>query len=234
VAQAVSEVKERMPVVVSMGSVAASGGYWASMNASRIVASPYTLTGSIGVIGGWFYDTGLYGKLGLTLDILSRGAHADLTAGILLPHRDMTGDEEAQFRIHIMDLYADFVARVAAGRNMSVEAVEAVAQGRVYSGLLAKEAGLVDQIGGLGEALRLARELAEIPPGKRVIYSEYPKPRFIDKIAARYGLPSPPVSASLLVAALGGEGGDAAIALEDLRYRLSRNGQAMPLLPLDL
>jgi hypothetical protein len=64
-----------------------------------------------------------------------------------------------------------------------------------------------------------------------VVYSEYPKPRFIDKIAARYGLPSPPVNASFLATALGG---DAAIALEDLRYRLSRNGEAMPLLPLDL
>jgi len=230
-AEAVRDARNSVPVVISMGSVAASGGYWASMNASRIVASPYTLTGSIGVIAGWFYDTGLYGKLGLTLDLLSRGAHADLTAGILLPHRDMTGDEEAQFRRYILELYADFVARVAAGRNMSTGAVEAVAQGRVYSGLMAKEVGLVDQIGGIGDSLRLARELAEIPPGKQVIYSEYPKPRFIDRLAARYGLPSPPVNASLLTAAFNA---GTAIALEDLRYRLSRNGEAMPILPLGL
>ncbi|MDR1444042.1 MAG: signal peptide peptidase SppA [Treponema sp.] len=233
IAQAINEVKEKIPVVVSMGSVAASGGYWAAMNASYIVASPYTLTGSIGVIAAWFFDKGLYGKLGLGVDLLSRGAHADLPAGVLIPRRDLSGEEEEQFRRLILDLYTDFVNRVAKGRNMSVPAVEAAAQGRVYSGLRAKDMGLVDRIGGLDEALRAARELAGIPQGRRVRYTEHPKPRFIDRIAARFGLPAPPVTAfpglfwlySLPYP-------ESAGMLEDIRYRLSRNGEALPILPL--
>ena len=138
IARAVSGAKERIPVVVSMGSVAASGGYWVSMNASSIVASPYTLTGSIGVIGAWYFDRGLYDKLGVGVDTISRGAHADLMAGFLIPRRDLSGEEEARFRRLILDLYADFVARVAAGRNLDPGAVEAAAQGRVYSGCGAK------------------------------------------------------------------------------------------------
>jgi protease-4 len=218
IAQAVSNVKERIPVVVSMGSVAASGGYWAAMNASCIVASPYTLTGSIGVIGAWFFDRGFYDKLGLAVDTISRGAHADLMAGFLIPRRDLSGAEEEQFRRLILDLYAGFVAKVAAGRNLSPDAVEAAAQGRVYSGLGAKGAGLVDRIGGLAEALQTARELAKIPPGKPVQYREYPKPRFVDKLSARFGFSmraQHPFS-------------------EDLWYRLSRNGEVMPILPLGL
>jgi protease-4 len=241
VAQAVNDVKQRMPVVVSMGSVAASGGYWAAMNANCILASPYTLTGSIGVISAWFFDRGLYGKLGLGVDTLSRGAHADLMAGILIPRRDLSGEEEEQFRRFVLDLYADFVSKVALGRNLSPEAVEAAAQGRVYSGLRAKDAGLVDRIGGLPEALRAARELAGIPQDKPLRYCEYPKPRLIDRLAARFGLPAPSFAASSPAA--GYSGGprslaalypEAAGALEDLCYRLSRNGQAMPILPLDL
>jgi protease-4 len=238
IAQAVSGAKERIPVVVSMGSVAASGGYWAAMNASAIVASPYTLTGSIGVISGWFYNRGLYDKLGLGVDTLSRGAHADLMAGILIPHRDLTGEEEQRFRRLILDLYAAFVAKVAEGRNLSPTAVEAAAQGRVYSGLRARDAGLVDRIGGLAEALRTARELAKIPPDKPVRYSEYPRPKFIERIALRFGLPPPPFAASRaagppwpgLLGALWPE----AAGIEDLWYRLSRNGEAMPILPLGL
>jgi protease-4 len=226
IAQAVSVAKERIPVVVSMGSVAASGGYWASMNASSIVASPFTLTGSIGVISTWFFNSGLYEKLGLTIDLLGRGAHADLMAGILIPHRDINGEEEEKFRRLILDLYADFVAKVAAGRNMSAEAVEAIAQGRVYSGVKAQEAGLVDHVGGIVEAFKMARELAKIPQGKRVVYSEYPKPRLIDKITARYGLPSPPMSTGFPLLA--------AVRMPDLHYRLSRNGEVMPILPLGL
>jgi protease-4 len=221
--QAVLEAKKRIPVVVSMGAVAASGGYWAAMNASSIVASPYTLTGSIGVISAWFYDRGLYDKLGLGVDTLSRGAHADLMAGILIPRRDLSEDEEQRFRRLILDLYAVFVAKVAEARNLSPQAVEAAAQGRVYSGSGALKAGLVDRLGGLAEALERARELAEIPPDRRIRYNEYPKPRFIDKISARFGLPAPPLSAGIPAPLL---------RWEDLWYRLSRNGEAMPILPL--
>ncbi|MDR2136210.1 MAG: signal peptide peptidase SppA [Treponema sp.] len=238
IARAVGDAKQRIPVVVSMGSVAASGGYWVSMNASSIVASPYTLTGSIGVIGAWFFDRGLYDKLGFAVDTISRGAHADLAAGIMIPHRDLSAEEEEQFRRLILDLYADFVAKVAAGRNLSPEAVEAAAQGRVYSGLGARDAGLVDRIGGIAEALQTARELAKIPPDKRIRYNEYPKAKLIDRLSARFGLPAPPFVLAPSISAPQPPWPDFLLApaglAEDLRYRLSRNGTPMPILPLGL
>jgi protease-4 len=221
-----------------MGGVAASGGYWASMTASHIVASPVTYTGSIGVIGSWFYDKGLNSKLGLTVDTMQRGDHADLITGIILPHRDLTPAEEARYQNYILDLYGDFTARVAANRGMDIERVEAVAQGRVYSGLGALNAGLIDSIGGLDDAVRIARELAKIPDSRKVVYDEYPKQKFFDKILDRVfasgasgGSPpggSSPVTAALLIT-------DLFIPeplLEDIRYRITHNGQVMPILPL--
>jgi protease-4 len=237
IAEAIRYAKRRIPVVVSMGSVAASGGYWASMYASRIVASPYTITGSIGIIASWFFDQGINEKLGLSVDFLARGDHADLLAGIVLPYagivlpyRDFSEDEERQYRQYILDLYRDFVIKVAAGRGMSIEAVEAVAQGRVLSGLDAKEAGLVDSIGGIMEAVRIARELAKIDENKKVIYNEYPKPAFFDNMLRRFGLSR--LSGMTGMGITGSPLPTLSPALEDIRYRLSRNGEAMPILPM--
>jgi protease-4 len=241
VADAIKFAKTRgVPVVVSMGSVAASGGYWASMNANHIVASPITVTGSIGVIGSWFYDKGLNSKLGFTVDTMQRGDHADLVAGIVVAHRDLNPAEEARFQKYILDLYADFTAKVATGRNMDIGRVEALAQGRVYSGLGAFNVGLVDSIGGLDDAIRIARELAKIPDDKQVLYSEYPKPKFFDKMMnrlaasgifrGRSNLTETPASTAAIAFAadlfLPGP------LLEDLRYRIAHNGQVMPILPL--
>jgi protease-4 len=244
VAEAVKYAKTRIPVVVSMGAVAASGGYWAGMYASHITASPYTLTGSIGVIGSWFYDNGLNGKLGLTVDSLQRGEHADLMTGVLLPRRDFNAVEEARYRSYILDLYADFTAKVAAGRNMDLEKVEAAAQGRIYSGRAALNAGLIDSIGGISDAIRTARNLAKIPETKKVLYSEYPKPKFIDKVLA--WLPLTAVFRGGTAAAGGAQYGNAANAaafltdlllpaplLEDLRCRIAHNGRVMPILPVE-
>jgi protease-4 len=238
IAEAVKYAGEQMkkPVVVSMGSVAASGGYWASMYANHIMASPYTLTGSIGVIGSWFFDKGLNSKLGLTVDVLQRGSHADLASGIILPRRDLTPEEEQRYRSYILDLYADFTAKVAAGRNMTVDQVEAVAQGRVFSGIGARNAGLVDSIGGIFDAIRVAKELANIPESKNVMFSEYPKPKFIDKMLAHF--PAVTGGGALLSGIMPIDGGstlynDVLPLLDDLRYRLEHNGQVMPILPLE-
>ena len=233
VAEAIKKAKEQIPVVVSMGGVAASGGYWVSMTASHIVASPVTLTGSIGVIGSWFYDKGLNSKLGLTVDTMQRGDHADLLTGIILPHRDLTPAEEARYRTYILDVYGDFTARVAANRNMDIERVEAAAQGRVYSGLGALNAGLIDSIGGLDDAVRIARELAKIPDSRRVSYDEYPKQKFVDKMldhlfSSEASANSPPVPAALLITELF----IPQPLLEDIRYRIAHNGKVMPILPL--
>jgi protease-4 len=244
VAEAVKYAKRRIPVVVSMGQVAASGGYWAAMYANKIVASPYTVTGSIGVIGSWFYDRGLNNKLGLSIDSLQLGDHADLMSGVILPRRDLTDVEERRYRDLLMDMYGDFTAKVAAGRNMELEKVEALAQGRVYSGLGALNAGLIDSIGGLADAARIARNLAEIPEGAKIQYDEFPKPTFWDKVLTR--LPATALvygARTASFAAMGAAGASPSASLmdiilpapllEDFLYRISHNGQVMPLLPIE-
>jgi protease-4 len=240
VAEAVKTARERVPVVVSMGSVAASGGYWASMSANHIVASPVTLTGSIGVISTWFYNKGLNDKLGLTLDTIKFGDHADILTGVALPHRDLSELEEARSRDYILDLYSDFTARVAENRGMDLEKVEAIAQGRVYSGIGALNAGLIDSIGGLDDAVNIARNLAKIPDDKKIACREYPKPKFFDRMVNYFlsaGVLSDwrkkyNISASGKAASLIRDFFVPGLPLEDLAYRITRNGQAMPLLPL--
>jgi len=234
IAEAIRNAKKKIPVVVSMGSVAASGGYWASMDASHITASPFTLTGSIGVIGTWFYEAGLNEKLGLTSDIIQRGTHADLMTGIILPRRDLNSGEEARFKDLILDLYGDFTARVAKSRNMDIEQVESVAQGRVFSGTGALKAGLIDSIGGLADAITVARSLAKIPENKKVSFDEYPKPKFIEKLIARImrsnifmenKITLPDIFITDMFFPM--------LMLEELRYRIANNGQVMPILSID-
>ena len=235
VAEAIKVAKNFVPVVVSMGSVAASGGYWVSMGASHITASPVTITGSIGVIGSWFYDRGLNSKLGFTVDSIQRGSHADLFTGMVLPRRDLNAAEEARYRAYILDLYADFTARVAANRGMDIEQVEAVAQGRVFSGLGALNAGLIDSIGGLDDAIRIARGLAGIDDDKAVTYTEYPKPKFFDKMLNWFAESARSRSRAAVANAVS-FATDLFLPvplLEDLRYRIAHNGQAMPILPLE-
>jgi protease-4 len=240
VAEAVKKARERIPVVVSMGSVAASGGYWASMTANHIIASPVTLTGSIGVIGSWFYDKGLNSKLGITVDALQRGDHADLLTGVILPTRDLTPAEEARYRKYMIDLYGDFTTKVAAGRGMDLARVESIAQGRVYSGLGALNVGLIDSIGGLDDAVRIARELAKTPDNKQVLYREYPKPKFFDKmmeqlLAAgifRGRSNSTTIPATVAAVTFAADLFLPGPLLDDLRYRIAHNGQVMPILPL--
>ena len=240
VADAVKRARERVPVVVSMGAVAASGGYWASMNANHIAASPMTITGSIGVIATWFYDSGLNDRLGLSVDVMQRGNHADLMTGIILPRRDLNETEQARFRRYIIDHYDCFVARVAESRGMEIERVEAVAQGRIFSGLGALEAGLIDSVGGLGHAIRVARELAGIPESQGVAFEQFPRPTFFDRMMGRLvkmGLPN----RAALAGGLGASPAAAMMAdmflpahvLEDVHFRISNNGRAMPILPLD-
>ncbi|MDR1128167.1 MAG: signal peptide peptidase SppA [Treponema sp.] len=222
-AEAIRDARYYKPVVVSMGPVAASGGYWASMYASHIVASPFTLTGSIGVIAGWFYDNGLYNKLGVTVDLLKRGDHADLGSGIIIPSRNLNAAEERRYRQLILDTYHDFVGKAAAGRNMPFEDMEKLAQGRVYSGIAARDNSLADSLGGLAEALEIARELAGIHENAKIVYNEYPRPGFMETFIARY------LSAFIPAGKITGRAG----LFEGLKYRLSMNGRVMPILPLE-
>lgn len=178
VAEALRTVGERKPVVVSQGQVAGSGGYWVSMYGDRIVAGPNTVTGSIGVIGGWLYDRGLADRLGLKADHVQRGEHADVTAGIsllglTLPERNLTEAEQDRVETNVRAIYDQFVAKVAEGRDTTEAHVREVAEGRIYSGRAGREVGLVDEIGGLLDAIRIARHESDLPDDRPVEILEY-------------------------------------------------------------
>lgn len=175
------------PVVVSQGDVAASGGYWISMDGTRILTTPLTLTGSIGVIGGWYWDDGLGEKLGMTTDGVQRGKHADLFAGLRfpllgssLPRRPLDEEEQDRAESLIRELYDDFVMRVAMGRNLSETSVREVGEGRIWMGQDALERGLCDSFGTLPDAIAQARELAGIPAKRKVAVVEFPHRPFFD------------------------------------------------------
>jgi protease IV len=172
--RAVEEARRRgKPVVVSMGDVAASGGYYVAAPADKIVAEPATLTGSIGVLAGKIVVGGLMQKLGITTDSVERGANA----GMFSAMEDFSPQERERLNATLDETYAGFKDRVAAGRRMSADAVEAVAKGRVWSGEDAKEKGLVDALGGYETALDLAREAAKLPADAPVNVVIYPRER---------------------------------------------------------
>ena len=169
--EAAAEVK---PVIVSQGGVAASGGYWISVPGDAIVASPITITGSIGVIGGHFWDAGMGDSLGVTYDFVKRGAHADLNRGMRLPFLGVIPDrpfspEEREHLEGVIDYWYDgFVEDVASARGMTEDDVREIAQGRVWSGADGAENGLVDELGGLWRSIQLAKEKAGIRRDERV------------------------------------------------------------------
>ncbi|MEG1544825.1 MAG: signal peptide peptidase SppA, partial [Tannerellaceae bacterium] len=154
----VVEVKKVKPIVVSMGDVAASGGYYISCAASKIVAEPNTLTGSIGVFGMFPNATNLFGKLSLTTDVVKTNTYADL-GDISRPMRE---DEKMLIQANVERTYGTFLTRCADGRKMSKDAVNEIAQGRVWTGDQAKERGLVDELGGIEKAITIAAGLAEV------------------------------------------------------------------------
>ena len=169
-----AEVK---PVVVSMGDLAASGGYYIACPATKIVAQPSTITGSIGVFGvifnmGEFFKN----KLGVTFDVVKTNEYADM----MTMTRPLTQTELALIQFGVEEIYDTFIQRVAEGRNLSIEDVEQIAQGRVWSGLDAKEIGLVDEIGNLGDAINIAAELAGL---ESYMIVEMPKQKeFLEEI----------------------------------------------------
>ncbi len=182
VAEAMRKCAKRKPVVVSQGDVAASGGYWISMYGDEILAQPTTITGSIGVIGGWIWNDGLGEKLGLDTDFVKRGEHADLFFGprlpytpIQFPHRAMTEQERERLMGQMEVFYSGFVKKVADGREMSEEEVENLAQGRVWTGVAGKQNGLVDDIGGLDAAIKIARARAGIEPDEEIKILDFSK-----------------------------------------------------------
>jgi len=169
----VEHCRRAKPVIVSMGDYAASGGYFIAMGARDIIAEPATLTGSIGVFGGKFNILGLLRKFGLNVETISRGRHAEM----LSPYTDFTPEEEARFQRHLDSFYQVFVGRVATARKMTPSAVDSIGQGRVWTGHAASKLGLVDGLGGLEEAISLARRRAKIAADEDVVVDVFPRPR---------------------------------------------------------
>jgi protease IV len=169
----VERLKKRKPVVVSMSDTAASGGYYIAAKATKIVAEPATLTGSIGVFGGKFVTRRFEEEvLGIGHDLQKRGANADIYSEL----QTYSPQQEALVQQLLDRTYATFVGHVAAGRKMSREAVEEVAGGRVWTGAAAQKIGLVDELGGLDSALELAQAAAGIGAREAVALDFYPSP----------------------------------------------------------
>lgn len=172
------KLKYVKPLVVSMGDVAASGGYYIAVPADVILAEPGTITGSIGVIGGKYSFKGLYEKLGIKKEIITRGAHADFYSD----YSDYPPDEQKIVQKQIKEIYADFIAKVARGRTqLTKDEVDKVARGRVWTGRQAKEKGLVDELGGLSDALSIAQKRAGLDK-KVVEIVRFPKRTWVSHL----------------------------------------------------
>lgn len=173
--------KEKKPVVVSMSDVAASGGYWIATAAHAIVAQPSTLTGSIGIFAGKFNLQGLYQKLNIHVDKVERGRGGDFWTS----SRPFTEAERERLRLHLRAGYQRFLEKVAAARQKKPEEVDALGQGRVWTGAQALERGLVDDLGGLDRALELARSRAKLPPDAEIDLLVYPEERGLLELLMR-------------------------------------------------
>jgi protease-4 len=189
------------PVVASMGAVAASGGYYVSMAADKIVANPGTITGSIGVVTGKLIARDLKNRLGVGSDGVRTNANADAWS----VNAPFTEAQQQQVEAEADLFYTDFIQRVAAGRNLEVDAVDAVARGRVWTGADALEHGLVDELGGLRTAIRRAAVLAGFDEDAEVTIASYPGSSLLDMLRPKQS--SQPAAASLpdAVAALLGQ-----------------------------
>ena len=171
---AVDSAKQKKPVVISMGDVAASGGYYIAVGANKIIAQPSTITGSIGVVAGKPVMKGFYDWIGITNEYVLRGKQA----GMFRETEKFTPEERAKFEELVKNTYYnDFVPKVAKGRNKDVAYIDSVGQGRVWTGAQAKEKALVDEFGGLDRAIEVAKQLANIPADKGVHRVILPYPR---------------------------------------------------------
>jgi protease-4 len=173
------------PVIVSMSDVAGSGGYWIAMAATRIVAQPQTLTGSIGVLAGKFSIDGLLGKLGVTSEKLVFGEKAD----VFSPFRPFTPAERKVLKVEILWTYERFLAKAAEGRGLTRDEVDAVGKGRIWTGRQAKAFKLVDELGGLTMAIGLAKKEAGIDADEEVRLDVWPRKRsFWQAVFSRSGI----------------------------------------------
>jgi protease-4 len=213
------------PVVASMSDVAASGGYYIAMPAHAIVAEPATLTGSIGVVMVKFVIDGTLKKLGLNMEAVTQGRYADLYS----PIRPFSPEERARVQEHIQATYDAFVEKAAAGRNTTPERIDAVAQGRVWTGRQAKQLGLVDELGGLQRALAVAKQRAKLDPDAEVELILFPpKKSFYEALADPFGRVD---RGAAVVGALFGFSDPRAFQALTAPLRVFRRGEPLAIMP---
>ncbi len=163
----------KKPVIVSMGNVAASGGYWIAMDATTIVADPGTLTGSIGVLAGKPVLDELWTKLGVNWGTVGRGANASMWS----VNSDFNSLGRARLDAFLDETYNAFTAGVARGRGLEQDDVHQIAEGRVWTGAQAKELGLVDELGGFAKAVDLARAEIGADADDPIVIRRFPAPK---------------------------------------------------------
>jgi protease-4 len=212
------------PVIASMSDVAASGGYYIAMPAHKIVAEPATLTGSIGVVMVKFVIDGTLKKLGMNMEGVSSGRYANLYS----PIRPFSPEERAKIQEQMQATYDAFVEKAAAGRHTTPEKIDAIAQGRVWTGRQAKEIGLVDELGGLDRALVLAKEHARIGRDTEVELVVYPPKRSLyEALADPFGASDQ----SGLLSAFLGLGDRRALQTLTAPLRVFRRGEPLAIMP---
>ena len=220
----VTLTRQSKPVVVSMGDVAASGGYYMAAPADVIIAQPGTLTGSIGVVTGKFVIQGTLDKLGIGTGAVSDGRFAELGS----PFRTFSREERARVEEQLQATYELFLKRVADGRHQSAPKVDAVAQGRVWTGRQARAVGLVDELGGLADAIRVAKERARLDPSRDVDLDVYPARRGLyELLSSSLGGSNTSVSLDALVRQPEARALDSALSA----LRLFRRGEPLAILP---
>jgi len=175
----IRKTKEKKKIIVSMGSVAASGGYYVSSAADKIIASPGTLTGSIGVLMEFVRLQELMEKIGVDIEVLKSGEFKDIGS----PHRKLTEQDKEMVRALIFDIQSQFVEAVAQGRNLPIEKVREIADGRIFSGSQGLELGLVDQLGNFQDAVDLAKSMAGIKGEATLVYPKRIRLRLWDILA---------------------------------------------------
>lgn len=219
-------LREKKPLVVSMSDLAASGGYYIAMPGHAIVAQPGTLTGSIGIFSGKFVVGGTYNKLGMTIESVSQGKFAEMYSGA----RPFTPEERAKIAEQMQAFYDQFVEKVAASRKRTPEQIDAVAQGRVWTGRQAREVGLVDELGGLDRALVVAKQRAGLAADAAVHLVVYPPRKTLFEILSGSFTGAEGMRLSLLSALLSA---DERAALGAVRQPMTmlRRGEPLALMP---
>ncbi len=230
--RAVDMANQKKPVVVSMSDVAASGGYYISASASKIIAQPSTITGSIGVVAGKPVLRGFYDWLGISNEYVLRGK----TAGMFRETEKFSDEERAKFEEWVKTTYyGDFVPKVAKGRGKDAEFIDSVGQGRVWTGAQAKDRSLVDEFGGLDKAIDVAKQLAKIPADKGVerVILPYPTTFLQQLLSGNTDNANTEVEQQRAVAAALPEDARRALRFMALMDRM-KNGETMLLMPFDV